>query len=196
MALGRNIKRLREAKGLTQGQLAAMAGDGVTQGIIAALEVRDSKVSKYVVPIAAALGVSIDILIQGVSEEDFWSMSLGHNRPDDIYHKNAIEKEEDSFDFWGKKPSNEQNLLSIKDTYKGLNNEKSEVNHEKSNATVLEKAKTEQSRAPDSQSEIQEQVIVLLAKLTEKQQLDLLTKLKEIAKENDSLLLDLLKRRS
>ena len=47
MALGQNIKRLREAQGLTQEELAVKAGGKVTQGIITALEKRDSKASQY-----------------------------------------------------------------------------------------------------------------------------------------------------
>lgn len=65
MALGQNIKRLREAQNLTQDQLAAKAGGKVTQGIVAALEKRDSRASQYAAPIAAALGVSVDDLISG-----------------------------------------------------------------------------------------------------------------------------------
>lgn len=65
MALGQNIKRLREAQGLTQDELAVKAGGKVTQGIIAALEKRDSKASQYAANIAAALGVSVDALLTG-----------------------------------------------------------------------------------------------------------------------------------
>lgn len=65
MALGQNIKRLREAQGLTQDELAVKAGGKVTQGIIAALEKRDSKASQYAAHIAAALGVSVDELLAG-----------------------------------------------------------------------------------------------------------------------------------
>lgn len=65
MALGQNIKRLRKAQGLSQDQLAAKAGGGITQGIIAALEKRDSETSKRAARIAAALGVSVDALLTG-----------------------------------------------------------------------------------------------------------------------------------
>lgn len=65
MALGQNIKRLRKAQGLSQDQLAAKAGGGITQGIIAALEKRDSETSKHAARIAAALGVSVDALLTG-----------------------------------------------------------------------------------------------------------------------------------
>lgn len=65
MALGQNIKRLREAQKLTQEQLAAKAGGKVTQGIVAALEKRDSETSKHAARIAVALGVSLDALLTG-----------------------------------------------------------------------------------------------------------------------------------
>ena len=65
MALGQNIKRLRKAQGLSQDQLAAKAGGGITQGIIAALEKRDSETSKHAARIAAALEVSVDALLTG-----------------------------------------------------------------------------------------------------------------------------------
>lgn len=65
MALGQNIKRLRKAQGLSQDQLAAKVGGGITQGIIAALEKRDSETSKHAARIAAALGVSVDALLTG-----------------------------------------------------------------------------------------------------------------------------------
>lgn len=68
MALGHNIKRLREAQGLTQEELAVKAGGKVTQGIVAALEKRDSKASQYAARIAAALGVSVDELLTGESQ--------------------------------------------------------------------------------------------------------------------------------
>lgn len=63
MALGQNIKRFREAQDLTQDELAVKSGGKVSQGIIAALENRDSKASQYAARIAAALGVSVDELL-------------------------------------------------------------------------------------------------------------------------------------
>lgn len=65
MALGENIKRLRTQQKLTQAQLAAKAGGEITQGVIAALEKRDSETSKHASRIAAALGVSLEELISG-----------------------------------------------------------------------------------------------------------------------------------
>lgn len=68
MALGQNIKRLREAQDLTPDELAVKAGGKVTQGIVAALETRDSRASQYAARIAAALGVSVDELLTGESQ--------------------------------------------------------------------------------------------------------------------------------
>lgn len=62
-AMGRRIKRLREAKGLSQRSLAARAR--VTQGLIHLLEtgkVQDVR-SQAVVRIARALGVSVTRLL-------------------------------------------------------------------------------------------------------------------------------------
>lgn len=75
MALGQNIKRLREAQDLTQEELAVKAGGKVTQGIIAALEKRDSKASQYAARIAAALGVSVDELLTGEGKPSKESMA-------------------------------------------------------------------------------------------------------------------------
>ena len=66
MALGSNIKRLREAKAWTQTELGvkAMLGENGQQ-IINALEKRDSKSSSYAPAIAHALGVSLEELLSG-----------------------------------------------------------------------------------------------------------------------------------
>jgi transcriptional regulator with XRE-family HTH domain len=61
MALGANVKRLREAAGLTQTQLAELAH--MDQQAVAALEKRDSKSSSFALALAHALGVSIDDLL-------------------------------------------------------------------------------------------------------------------------------------
>jgi len=61
MGLGRNIKRLREAKGMTLQQLADLSG--VPGGTIHALEARHSVRSKYAAQLAAALEVSTDSLV-------------------------------------------------------------------------------------------------------------------------------------
>lgn len=66
MALGKNIRRLREAQGLTQKELAVKAGGaGLSQGTITALETRDSQKSVHVARIAAALGVTVEERMTG-----------------------------------------------------------------------------------------------------------------------------------
>lgn len=61
MALGKNIKALREARGLTLEQLESLSG--VDLGTISALEVRDSKRSLYAPALARALGVALEDLL-------------------------------------------------------------------------------------------------------------------------------------
>jgi len=61
--MGRRVKRLREAKGLTQRDLAGKAG--VTQGLIHQLEtgaIQDVR-SQVVVKLAKALGVAVERLL-------------------------------------------------------------------------------------------------------------------------------------
>jgi transcriptional regulator with XRE-family HTH domain len=65
MALGKTVKRLREAKGLTQDQLSQRTGGKVSQGAIAALEKRDSISSRHAPDLAEALGVELSDLITG-----------------------------------------------------------------------------------------------------------------------------------
>lgn len=64
MSLGKNIKILRERHGLTLEQLSEKSG--VDVGTISALEVRGSSRSKYAMPLAAALGVTLDALMTDV----------------------------------------------------------------------------------------------------------------------------------
>lgn len=61
MALGKNIRNLREAQGLTLERLSELSG--VDVGTISALEVRDSSRSKYAHAIAKGLGVSLEDLL-------------------------------------------------------------------------------------------------------------------------------------
>lgn len=61
MALGANVKKFREAAGLSQTQLASRAG--MDQPALAALEKRDSKSSKFIPALADALGKSVDELL-------------------------------------------------------------------------------------------------------------------------------------
>jgi transcriptional regulator with XRE-family HTH domain len=63
-AMGRRVKRLREAKGLTQRALAARAK--VTQGLVHQLEtgvIQDVR-SQIVVKLAKALGVPVTELLE------------------------------------------------------------------------------------------------------------------------------------
>jgi transcriptional regulator with XRE-family HTH domain len=66
MALGKNLKKLREAKDWTQDELSARTNGRVSQGAIAALENRDSASSRFTADLAAALGVPVSTLIDGL----------------------------------------------------------------------------------------------------------------------------------
>jgi transcriptional regulator with XRE-family HTH domain len=59
MALGKRIRSLREARGLSQFELSELTGGVVSQGAISALEKRDSTASKFADLIAKALNVQI-----------------------------------------------------------------------------------------------------------------------------------------
>lgn len=61
MSLGKNLKALREAKGLDQKELEKLSG--VRSVTISAIEVRNSKRSEFAAPLAAALGVSVEALL-------------------------------------------------------------------------------------------------------------------------------------
>lgn len=61
MALGAQIKQLREARGWTLQHLSDVSG--VEVGTIHALEARDSARSKFAAPLAAALEVSLEALV-------------------------------------------------------------------------------------------------------------------------------------
>lgn len=65
MALGKNIKRFREEKGLKQEGLSALTGGVASQVAISVLERRDSKSSRFTAALAQALGVSTEELISG-----------------------------------------------------------------------------------------------------------------------------------
>lgn len=76
MALGKNLKKAREAKGLSQEALSALTNGVVSQGAIAALEGRDSKSSQFTTVLAKALDVGERELMDGVrsvntSKSDF-----------------------------------------------------------------------------------------------------------------------------
>ncbi len=68
MNLGLRIKQRRNELGLTQEQLAQKAG--VSQGIIATLETRNSKKSNYSNSIANALGVTHEWLSEGITPKE------------------------------------------------------------------------------------------------------------------------------
>lgn len=57
---GKKLRALREQKGLTLNQLSDLCG--VDTGTISAIELRDSSRSKYLVPIAKALGTTLEAL--------------------------------------------------------------------------------------------------------------------------------------
>ena len=60
MALGKNVRAIREARGWTLAELSERAD--VDVGTISALENRDSKRSQFAAPLAHALGVSVEEL--------------------------------------------------------------------------------------------------------------------------------------
>lgn len=66
MALGQRVKEARETRQLTQTQLAELVG--MSQQGIQMLEQRDSESSKFVVELAAALGVTAEWLKTGHSD--------------------------------------------------------------------------------------------------------------------------------
>ncbi len=63
MALGKEVRRRREALGWTQGKLSEESG--VEVGTISALETRDSKTSRFTLQLASALGVQVGVLLGG-----------------------------------------------------------------------------------------------------------------------------------
>lgn len=66
MALGANVKKFREEAGLTQTQLAELAG--MDQQALAALEKRDSKSSSFAPALAKALEKPLEVLLGGAFE--------------------------------------------------------------------------------------------------------------------------------
>jgi transcriptional regulator with XRE-family HTH domain len=107
MALGKTILAIREAKGFTQEALAKLTGwsednpkQGVSQGVISALEKRDSKSSKHARVLAKALNVSVDILVSG-EPSDFQTMQdvTNYDTKDPILEDLAALEPEDA-DVW------------------------------------------------------------------------------------------------
>lgn len=60
MGLGFRIRAIREARGISQSALAAQAG--MSQQALAQIEARDSSRSKFLVPLARALGYTVEQL--------------------------------------------------------------------------------------------------------------------------------------
>jgi len=79
MALGKQIRYLRDRLGWTLEQLAERSG--VDVGTISALEVRDSARSKYARQIAAGLGVSLDELFSEQPQDALKSIPTTDNWP-------------------------------------------------------------------------------------------------------------------
>lgn len=69
MSVGENLKRIREARGLTKYELALRTGGVVSQSTIAAIEVRKSQRSRFTPELAKALDVSVDDLL-GIKRSD------------------------------------------------------------------------------------------------------------------------------
>lgn len=67
MALGNRVKERRRSLGITQQQLADMAG--LSQSAIASLEKRDSRSSEHVNALAIALNTSVEWLLTGNSTQ-------------------------------------------------------------------------------------------------------------------------------
>ena len=82
MTLGKNIKKLRELRKITQQELSDLTGGVVSQGAIAALEKRESRSSSFAGVIAKALGVPVQQLTDpGISLDNvaaYSTLSYGH----------------------------------------------------------------------------------------------------------------------
>lgn len=77
MALGKNIKRIRESKNLSQEQLSELTGGKVSQGAISALEKRDSTSSRHAPLLAKALNVKLSEL-HGEDEYELTPEIINH----------------------------------------------------------------------------------------------------------------------
>lgn len=83
MALGSNLRRLRKARGFTLRRLSELSG--VEVGTLSAIEMRDSKRSEYAVPIAHALGVTVEELYGSVPEPPAAAVGGGRRlSPDEV----------------------------------------------------------------------------------------------------------------
>ena len=106
MALGKNIQRIREGKGLSQDALAKLSGwseetpgKGVSQGTISALEKRDSTSSKYAPIIAQALGVRLEDLLGIHSQHKVCEPPAAYTTTDQVIADLAALDPEDA-DVW------------------------------------------------------------------------------------------------
>jgi len=102
MALGKNIKTHREARGWDQKKLSQMSG--VDVGTISALEVRDSKRSDKASALARAFGISTDELITGSPLHTIDGDAVG------VTHRRAIGQEQSNVSDY--KPRNRVPLIS------------------------------------------------------------------------------------
>jgi SOS-response transcriptional repressor LexA len=70
MALGKNLKLIRERRELSQHQLSDLTNNIVSQGVISAIEKRDSKTSQFVGDLAKVLNVTVQTLMYGDGSDD------------------------------------------------------------------------------------------------------------------------------
>ena len=91
MALGKRVKEARKVSGMTQGDLAKKVG--MTQAAIHALVVRDSKSSRKLLELAAALKVDMVWLSNGVNH----SSGIENNSPG-VCSSTTVEMEESNLD--------------------------------------------------------------------------------------------------
>jgi len=86
MALGKNIEKLRLAKGLSPLQLSEKTNHLVSVDAIKRLEERDSSSSRFTTEIAKALDVSVDQLINGLANTA--AQNLADYKPNQIHIEN------------------------------------------------------------------------------------------------------------
>lgn len=89
MALGENLKLIRERLGLSQQQLSDKTGNIVSQGAISAIEKRNSKTSEFVGALAKALNVSVQTLMYGDGSDE--PASIDRNGAVDSFDVNVVE---------------------------------------------------------------------------------------------------------
>lgn len=127
MALGSNVRKLREAARLTQTQLAELAG--MDQQALAALEKRDSKSSSFAPALAKALNVSLNQLL-GI-DDDAKSPAANGNHPharNDGIDEEALERFQRLVSiYWHASETKQKQILRMAETAKnGANGGQSE----------------------------------------------------------------------